>query len=278
MVWGVTGYMNGVWNGDAAIAAIDFAGGTVVHMSSGWSALILCLILGPRLGFGKEKMAPHSMVLCMVGTGMLWVGWYGFNAGSAAAADGVAANAFMTTTLAAAVATFVWGAIEKIFRGHASILGMCSGAVAGLVVITPAAGFVDSTGAVIIGVLAAVVPYVFVTKIKAMFGYDDALDTFGVHAVGGTLGAIITGVLATKEVNSNLVGASAVKNGLAKLVTDGGLWLTQVKAVAYTLVLSVVATFVIAMLVKALIGLRPTAEAESQGLDITDHGEEGYIN
>ena len=278
MVWGVTGYMNGVWNGDAAIAVIDFAGGTVVHMSSGWSALILCLILGPRLGFRKEKMAPHSMVLCMVGTGMLWVGWYGFNAGSAAAADGVAANAFMTTTLAAAVATFVWGAIEKIFRGHASILGMCSGAVAGLVVITPAAGFVDSTGAVIIGVLAAVVPYVFVTKIKAMFGYDDALDTFGVHAVGGTLGAIITGVLATKEVNSNLVGASAVKNGLAKLVTDGGLWLTQGKAVVLTLVLSVVATFVIALLVKALIGLRPTAEAESQGLDITDHGEEGYIN
>jgi len=278
MVWGVTGYMNGVWNGDASIAAIDFAGGTVVHMSSGWSALILCLILGPRLGFGKEKMAPHSMVLCMVGTGMLWVGWYGFNAGSAAAADGVAANAFMTTTLAAAVATFVWGAIEKIFRGHASILGMCSGAVAGLVVITPAAGFVDSTGAVIIGVFAAVVPYVFVTKIKAMFGYDDALDTFGVHAVGGTLGAIITGVLATKEVNANLVAAPAVKNGLAKLVTDGGLWLTQGKAVVLTLLLSVVATFVIAMLVKALIGLRPTAEAESQGLDITDHGEEGYIN
>ena len=278
MIWGVTGYMNGVWNAGAAIKAIDFAGGTVVHMSSGWSALILCLILGPRLGFGKTPMPPHSLVLCMVGTGMLWVGWYGFNAGSAAAADGVAANAFMTTTLAAAVATFVWGAIEKIFRGHASILGMCSGAVAGLVVITPAAGFVDSTGAVIIGVLAAVVPYVFVTKIKAMFGYDDALDTFGVHAVGGTLGALITGVLATKEVNSNLVGASAVKNGLAKLVTDGGLWLTQGKAVVLTLVLSVVATFVIAMLVKALIGLRPTAEAESQGLDITDHGEEGYIN
>jgi Amt family ammonium transporter len=278
MVWGVTGYMNGVWNGDAAIAAIDFAGGTVVHMSSGWSALILCLILGPRLGFRKEKMAPHSMVLCMVGTGMLWVGWYGFNAGSAAAADGVAANAFMTTTLAAAVATFVWGAIEKIFRGHASILGMCSGAVAGLVVITPAAGFVDSTGAVIIGVLAAVVPYIFVTKVKAIFGYDDALDTFGVHAVGGTLGAIITGVLATKEVNANLVATPAVKNGLAKLVTDGGLWIAQAKAVAFTLVLSVVATFVIAMLVKALIGLRPTAEAESQGLDITDHGEEGYIN
>jgi Amt family ammonium transporter len=279
MVWGATGLMNGVWNADAKIAAIDFAGGTVVHMSSGWSALILCLILGPRLGFGKEKMAPHSLVLCMVGTGMLWVGWYGFNAGSAVAADGVATNAFTTTTLAAAVATFVWGAIEKIFRGHASILGMCSGAVAGLVVITPAAGFVDSTGAVIIGVLAAVVPYIFVTIVKAKFGYDDALDTFGVHAVGGTLGALVTGFLATSSVNSNLVSDGyAKKNGLAKLVTEGGLWLEQSKAIALTLVLSVVATLVIAYVVKAVIGLRPTPEAESQGLDITDHSEEGYID
>ena len=278
MVWGATGYMNGVWNADAAIKAIDFAGGTVVHMSSGWSALILCLILGPRLGFGKEKMAPHSMVLCMVGTGMLWVGWYGFNAGSAVAADGVAANAFMTTTLAAAVATFVWGLIEKIFRGHASILGMCSGAVAGLVVITPAAGFVDSTGAVIIGVLAAVVPYIFVTKVKAKFGYDDALDTFGVHAVGGTLGALVTGFLVAKDVNGNLTAAVATKNGLAKLVTDGGLWVEQAKAIGITLVLSLVATLVIAYVVKAIVGLRLSPEAESQGLDINDHGEEGYID
>jgi Amt family ammonium transporter len=278
MVWGVTGFMNGVWNGDAVIKAIDFAGGTVVHMSSGWSALVLCIILGPRLGFGKEKMAPHSLVLCMVGTGMLWVGWYGFNAGSALAADGVAANAFITTTLAAAVAAFTWGLVEKIVRGHASILGMCSGAVAGLVVITPAAGFVDTTGAVIIGVLAGVIPYLACTKMKSIFGYDDALDTFGVHAVGGTLGALVTGFLATASVNSNLTGSYATKNGLAKLVTDGGLWLEQVKAIALTLVLSVLATVVIAYLVKALIGLRPTPEAESQGLDITDHQEEGYIN
>ena len=278
MVWGSNGFMNGVWNGDAVIPAIDFAGGTVVHMSSGWSALILCMILGPRLGFGKEKMAPHSMVLCMVGTGMLWVGWYGFNAGSAVAADGVAANAFMTTTLAAAVAAFVWGMIEKIFRGHASILGFCSGAVAGLVVITPAAGFVNSTGAVIIGVLAAVIPYIFVTKVKGMFGYDDALDTFGVHAVGGTMGALLTGLLATASVNSNLTGAPAVKNGLAGLVTNGGLWLAQLKAIGLTLVLSIVGTLILAYIVKAVIGLRPTAEVESQGLDITEHGEEGYIN
>ncbi|HWA24988.1 MAG TPA: ammonium transporter [Lacunisphaera sp.] len=277
MVWGATGYMNGVWNGDAAIPAIDFAGGTVVHMSSGWSALVLCLIIGPRLGFGKEKMAPHSMVLCMVGTGMLYVGWYGFNAGSAVAADGVAANAFMTTTLAAAIAGFVWAMIEKITRGHASVLGFCSGIVAGLVVITPATGFVNATGSVIIGVLAGVVPFIACTKLKAMFKYDDALDTFGVHAVGGTLGALVTGILATASVNANLTGAAATKNGLAKLVTDGGLWLAQLKAIGLTLALSIVGTIIIAYIVKAIVGLRPTPEAEQQGLDITDHSEEGYI-
>jgi Amt family ammonium transporter len=278
MVWGVNGWMNGVWNGDAVIKAIDFAGGTVVHMSSGWSALLLCIILGPRLGFGKEKMTPHSMVLCMVGTGMLYVGWFGFNAGSALAADGVAANAFMTTMIAAAVAGFVWGLIELVFRGHASILGFCSGVVAGLVVITPATGFVDSTGAVIIGVLAAVIPYFAVTKLKGWLGYDDALDTFGVHAVGGTLGAFVTGILATKEVNGNLVGGYATTNGLAKLVTEGGLWLEQLKAIGVTLVLSLLATLVITYIVKAVIGLRPTAEVERQGLDINEHGEEGYVD
>jgi len=278
MIWGATGFMNGVWNADAKIPAIDFAGGTVVHMSSGWSALILCLILGPRLGFGKEKMAPHSLVLCMVGTGMLWVGWYGFNAGSAVAADGVAANAFMTTTLATAVAAFTWGMVEKITRGHASVLGFCSGAVAGLVVITPACGFVNATGSIIIGVLAGVVPFIACTKLKGMFKYDDALDTFGVHAVGGTLGALVTGFLATAEVNSNLVSDGyAKKNGLAALVTNGGLWVAQAKAIGITLVLAIVGTVIIAYLVKAIVGLRPTPEAEQQGLDITDHGEEGYI-
>jgi Amt family ammonium transporter len=278
MVWGVTGYMNGVWNGDAVIKSIDFAGGTVVHMSSGWSALVLCLILGPRIGFGKEKMTPHSMVLCMIGTGMLYVGWFGFNAGSALAADGVAANAFMTTMIAAAVAGFVWGMIELIFRGHASILGFCSGVVGGLVVITPAAGFVDATGAVIIGVVAGVVPYIFCTILKAKFGYDDALDTFGVHAVGGTIGAVLTGVLATSSVNGNLTDANtyAKANGLDKLVAEGGLWIEQVKAIGVTLVLSIVATIVIAYIVKALVGLRPSPEVERQGLDINEHGEEGY--
>ena len=179
MVWGSTGLMNGVGNANARISAIDFAGGTVVHMSSGWSALILCLIVGPRIGFKREMMPPHSTVLCMVGTGMLWVGWYGFNAGSAVAADSIAANAFTTTTLATAVGSFAWGALEFIIKKHASILGFCSGAVAGLVVITPAAGFVSPTGAVIIGVFAAAIPFLFCVKLKAVFGYDDALDTFG---------------------------------------------------------------------------------------------------
>ena len=278
MVWGSTGLMSGLSNPDAGIRAIDFAGGTVVHMSSGWSALILCLLVGPRIGFGREKMAPHSMVLCMVGTGMLWVGWYGFNAGSALGADGIAANAFTTTTLATAVASFTWGMIEKVFRGHASILGFCSGAVAGLVVITPATGFVNTTGAVIIGVFAAVVPYFFVTNVKARFGYDDALDTFGVHAVGGTLGALLTGFLATAEVNGNLTSGAAVKNGLAKLVTEGGLWHEQLKAIAVTLALAIGATVLLAQLVKVIVGLRPIPEIERQGLDLTEHGEEGYID
>lgn len=154
MVWGVNGLMNGVWNAEAKIKAIDFAGGTVVHMSSGWSALVLCLILGKRLGFPREPMPPHSMVLCAIGTGMLWVGWYGFNAGSAVAADGVAANAFMTTTIATAVASFVWPLVEWIVRGKPSVLGFCSGAVAGLVVVTPACGFITAGGALVIGVAA----------------------------------------------------------------------------------------------------------------------------
>src|SRR6266404_3928828 len=173
MVWGIDGLMNGVWNAKASIKAIDFAGGTVVHMSSGRSALVLCLILGKRTGFGKRAFMPHSLVLTVVGTGMLWVGWYGFNAGSAVASDVIAANAFMTTTLAAAIAGATWPTIEWLTRGKPTILGFCSGIVAGLVVITPAAGFVSATSAVIIGVLAGVVPYLACTKLKAIFKYDD---------------------------------------------------------------------------------------------------------
>ena len=273
MVWGVDGLMNGVFNPLAKIKAIDFAGGTVVHMSSGWSALILCLILGKRLGFGKEPMPPHNLVLCMVGTGMLWVGWYGFNAGSAVAADMVAANAFTTTTLATAVASFVWPMAEWILKGKPSVLGFCSGAVAGLVVITPACGFVTAGGAVLIGIAAGVVPFFFCFKVKSWFGYDDALDTFGVHAVGGTLGAFLTGVLARNSANANLV------NNLKDVVKDTvfqPLVLEQLKAIALTLVLAVVGTTVIAFALKAVMGLRPSEEVETNGLDVSEHGEEGY--
>jgi Amt family ammonium transporter len=265
MVWSATGFMCGPLNPNAAIKAIDFAGGTVVHMTSGWSALVLCLILGKRRGFGKEAMPPHSMVLCMVGTGMLWVGWYGFNAGSALGADAIASTAFATTTLAAATAGFVWAVAEWILRGHPSVLGFCSGIVAGLVVITPAAGFVTATSGVIIGIAAGIVPFFAVAYLKKVFGYDDALDTFGVHGVGGTLGAILTGVLADEKANS-VVGP-----------LKAGLLGAQLKAVLVTIVWSVVATAVIAFIVKAVIGLRPTPEVESGGLDINEHGEEGYI-
>jgi ammonium transporter, Amt family len=267
MDWGITGFMNGIWNSNSTVKAIDFAGGTVVHMTSGWSALVLCLILGPRLGFKREPMPPHSMVLCMIGTGMLWVGWYGFNAGSAVAADVIAANAFTTTTITTATAAFTWGLIEKIFRGKASVLGFCSGAVAGLVVITPACGFVNATGAVILGVAAAVLPYLAVSKLKTALGYDDALDTFGVHGIGGMTGALGTGLLATKAVNSNL------KDELL-----APLFLSQCAEVVVTLILSTVATAVIALVLRGVIGLRPSPEVETAGLDLSEHGEEAYID
>jgi len=274
MVWGVNGLMNGVWNASAKIHAIDFAGGTVVHMSSGWSALILCIMLGKRLGFPKEPMPPHSMVLCSIGTGMLWVGWYGFNAGSAVAADVVAANAFMTTTIATAVASFVWPMIEWVMRGKPSVLGFCSGAVAGLVVITPACGFVTAGGALVIGVFAGVIPWFFCFKVKQWFGYDDALDTFGVHAVGGTLGALLTGFLARTSANANLAG-----DNMKKYVTDTlfqPLVWEQVKAVALTLAMAVVGSLIIGTIVKVVLGLRASEETETIGLDLAEHGEEGY--
>src|SRR5438270_7273877 len=282
MVWGIDGWMNGVWNANSRITAIDFAGGTVVHMSSGWSALVLCILLGHRLGFRKEIMAPHSMVLCMVGTGLLWVGWYGFNAGSALAPDGIAANAFMSTTLATAVASFTWAMLEYGLRGKPSVLGFCSGAVGGLVVITPACGYVDSTGAVIIGIAAGVVPFFACTKLKSWLGYDGALDTFGIHAVGGTLGAFLTGVFATADVNPNLslslAGSPnpATQNGLARIVGHT-LWIEQLKAIVITIVLAVVGSAIIGAIVRGAIGLRIAPEIERQGLDINQHGEEGYI-
>jgi Amt family ammonium transporter len=249
-------------------------------MSSGWSALILCIILGRRIGLGREAMFPHSTVLCMVGTAMLWVGWYGFNAGSALGADAIAANAFMTTTLAAAVGSFTWGLLEFIVKKQPSVLGFCSGAVAGLVVITPATGYVTANGAVLVGLLAGSIPFFFCLKLKAYFGYDDALDAFGIHGVGGTLGAVITGILATASVNPNLSSGNpaARANGLAGLVAEGGLWREQVMAAGLTVIVAVAATTLIGLVLRASMGLRPNTEVERQGLDVTEHGEEGYVN
>jgi ammonium transporter, Amt family len=269
MVWGSDGFMNGVWNARAGIHAVDFAGGTVVHMSSGWSALVLCLLVGKRGGYGQRPFYPHSLVLTMIGTGMLWVGWYGFNAGSALGADGIAAAAFMSTTLATATASLVWPAIEWVTRGKPTILGFCSGAVAGLVVVTPASGFVTANGAVVIGLLAGSIPYLTSTKLKSLLGYDDALDTFGVHGVGGTLGALLAGLLATPEVNANL------NTNLAGFV-GRTLWIEQLKAIGLTITLATGGTALLGLAVKLTVGFRPDPESEEEGLDQVDHGEAGY--
>ncbi len=276
MAWGSDGLFNGVWNPKAPIRAIDFAGGTVVEMASGWSSLVLCLIVGRRLNYGKELFAPHSMVFCMVGAGMLWVGWYGFNAGSAVAADGIASNAFLTTTLAGAVASGAWALAEWFVRGKASVLGFCSGIVAGLVAITPACGFVNASGAIAIGLVGGIVPFLAVYKLKAWLKYDDSLDVFGVHGVAGTLGMLLTGLLADVAVNPNLTGAAAQANGLAALVGHG-LWLEQLKAMGITFVIATVGTAITALIVRLLMPVRITPEEEDSGLDLSEHGEEGYI-
>jgi Amt family ammonium transporter len=266
-VWGASGAFAGLANPDASFKAADFAGGIVVHMTSGWSALLLCILVGPRAGFGKRPITPHSMVLCVAGTGLLWAGWYGFNAGSALAADGVAIQAFMTTTLGAAAATCAWAVVEKLHRGKPSVLGLCSGAIAGLATITNAAGFVSGGSAVLIGILAGVISYWACSVLKPMFGYDDALDTFGVHGVGGTIGALATAFLMNAQANG--AGGELIGKGLIK---------GQLIAMVATVALSLVMTWLVAKVVEKSIGLRASEEAEAQGLDIADHGEEGYYS
>jgi Amt family ammonium transporter len=273
MVWGVNGMMNGCWNAAASIKGLDFAGGTVVHMSSGWSGLVLCIILGKRLGFGKENFTPHSIVMTFIGASMLWVGWYGFNSGSAVAADVIAANAFTTTTIATAVGSFVWPMWEWIVKGKPSVLGFCSGAVAGLVLITPACGYVLPSGSVWIGIAAGTIPWFFCYKVKAWLGMDDALDAWSVHGIGGMCGAIMTGMFARNAANPNLA------TNLSKYVTDSifqpQLW-EQLKTVGVSLALFIPGTIICAYITKVLVGLRPTEEVEIAGLDINEHGEEGY--
>ena len=271
MTWGIDGFMNGVWNAKATIKALDFAGGTVVEMASGWSALVLCIIVGKRNGYGKRAMPPHNMVMTMIGTGMLWVGWYGFNAGSAIASDGIAATAFVNTTLAGAVAGFTWPMMEWILIEKPTVLGFCSGIVAGLVAITPAAGFVSTGNSVFIGIVAGIVPLFAVMKLKRWLQYDDTLDVFGIHAVAGTIGMLLTGIFADPEINP------AILTNLADLAGKT-LWLEQLKAMGITIVISVAGSATIAYVVKFVTGLRASEIVEEQGLDIHDHGEEGYAD
>jgi Amt family ammonium transporter len=273
MVWGKGGLLNAYLGG--SIPTFDFAGGTVVHITSGVSALVCALFLGKRKGYPTEPIKPHSLVLSVIGACLLWVGWFGFNAGSALSASGLASSAFVATHLAAAAAAFGWMGAEWLHSGKPSMLGGISGCVAGLVAITPASGFVMPMPALLIGLLAGLFCFWMVTTVKNIFKYDDTLDAFGVHGAGGTLGAILTGVFATNAINSAQINGKVVPLGLV----DGnpGQILNQAIGVAIAIALAAVGTIVILKIVDVLIGVRVDAEIEEQGLDLTQHGEEGYI-
>jgi len=269
MVWGKGGFLNGTLGG--VFPAWDFAGGTVVHITSGVSALVCALYLGKRHGYPNESMRPHSVVLSVIGACLLWVGWFGFNAGSAVNAGPLASSAFIVTHFATAAAVLGWTAVEWMVVGKPSVLGAISGAVAGLVAITPASGFVKPMPAMLIGLLAGVICYLMVSKVKKVFGYDDALDAFGVHGIGGTLGAILTGVFATKEVNDLRMGkAMGLVDG------DAGQVMNQLIAVAIAWVLGIVGTLVILKICDLALGVRVNQQEEMDGLDLSMHGEEGY--
>ena len=270
MVWGKGGFLNASLGGK--FPTLDFAGGTVVHISSGVSALVCALYLGKRTGYPKQPMPPHSLVLSFIGACLLWVGWFGFNAGSALAAGSLASSAFVATHFGAAAAALGWSAAEWIKNGRASALGAISGAVAGLVAITPAAGFVGPMPALVIGAVAGVCCFAMVTRVKAAFGYDDALDAFGVHGAGGTIGALLTGVFAQQIVNPIFGKGKAVG------VLDGH-WSqvgNQLVGVLVAWGLALVGTIVLLKIVDLLTGLRVPEEHEQEGLDITQHGEEAY--
>jgi Amt family ammonium transporter len=260
MVWDASGLLFG-WG------ALDFAGGTVVHINAGIAALVGSIMVGKRSGYGRDNMAPHSMTLTMVGASILWVGWFGFNAGSNLEATGGAALAMINTFTATAGAIVAWVVIESLARGKASMLGAASGMIAGLVAVTPAAGLIGPIGAIVLGGIASAFCYYFVTVVKIKAGYDDSLDVFGIHGIGGIVGAIGTGVFAS---------ASLGGIGYAEGVTMGGQVWTQILAVLVTIAWCGVVSAILYKLVDAIVGLRPTVEAESQGLDLTSHGEVAY--
>lgn len=268
-VWADAGWCAEL-NNSARFRAFDFAGGTVVHITSGFSALVCATLLGRRLGFGHEPMPPHNLTYTCIGAALLWVGWFGFNAGSALAATPLAANAFVATHLAAAAGTVSWAGIEWLKRGKASILGACSGAVAGLVCITPASGSCTPLAGIVLGLVAGLVCFYFCTTFKNKFGYDDSLDAFGVHGVGGTLGALLTGVFASKAV-TNDVNKCGLLEGNPNQVA------AQFVAALAAMGLAVVGTIILLKIVDAIMGLRVNQAGELQGLDIHQHGEEGYI-
>ncbi|MCR6629499.1 MAG: ammonium transporter [Magnetospirillum sp.] len=246
-----------------AMGALDFAGGTVVHINAGVAGLVACLVLGPRKGFGTDNMAPHNLTLSVIGASLLWVGWFGFNAGSAAAADGRAGMAMLVTQIATAAAALAWMFAEWLLRKKPSVLGVISGAVAGLVAITPAAGFVGPKGALIIGLVAGVVCYWGATGLKHALKYDDSLDAFGVHGIGGIIGAVLTGVFAVEGIG----GTAGLLEG------NAGQVLTQVYAVLITVAYTAIVTFILLKIVDVILGLRVSAEEEREGLDLALHGE-----
>jgi Amt family ammonium transporter len=270
MVWGKGGLLNAALGG--RFPCLDFAGGTVVHVTSGVSALVTALYLGKRLGYPKVPMPPHSVVLSFIGACLLWVGWFGFNAGSALAAGTLATSAFVATHFGAAAAAIGWSVAEWIRNGKPSALGAISGAVAGLVAITPASGFVTPMGALWIGLIAGVFCFFMVVKVKTLFGYDDSLDAFGVHGAGGTLGALLTGIFARSVINP--IFGPGKPTGL--LEGNAHQLLNQLTGVAIAWSLSIVGTLVILFVVDKTIGLRVSAEDEEMGLDLSQHGEEGY--
>jgi ammonium transporter, Amt family len=270
MVWGKGGFLNASLGG--RFPTLDFAGGTVVHISSGVSALVCALYLRKRTGYPQQPMPPHSLVLSFIGACLLWVGWFGFNAGSALASNGLASSAFVATHFAAASAALAWSAAEWSKNGHASALGAISGAVTGLVAITPAAGFVGPMPALVIGICAGAFCYWMVTKVKAIFKYDDALDAFGVHGAGGTIGALLTGVFAQQAINP-IFGAGKAVGGLDRHWAQVG---NQLVGVLIAWGIALVGTMVLLKIVDMITGLRVNAEEEEAGLDISQHGEEAY--
>jgi Amt family ammonium transporter len=274
MMWGKGGLFN--WALGGKVPVLDFAGGLAVHISSGVAALVCAVMVGKRMGFPREPVFPHNVVLCLIGTGLLWVGWFGFNAGSAVAAGTLATSAFAATHFSAAGGALSWGVTEWMLRGKPSVLGIASGMVAGLATITPASGFVSVTGAFVIGLAGGVVCFLAVAKLKAKLGYDDSLDVFGVHGVGSTVGMLLCGVLATATVNPAIATTFQVNGQALSLNGSAGQLLNQVKGILFTALLSGIATYIILKVVQLTVGLRVSQDQEDLGLDLSEHNEKAY--